>query len=344
MFVGLCGFKYSGRKTLANILKEQYGFTIVCVDGNNEVRNSGDPNEKILNFARLEEMLEYVTERWREDFVWPELETVEEYEMVSKRPFFLLIEVKARLQDRFVRSKYDSMAKLIEEDDSQGFRKNGLLELTPHAGFKFLNCAGIVELAASLRHLELNDFESKRRLTRPDWDAYFMQIAEIAAKRTNCMKRGVGAVLVQDRRIVASGYNGTARGLGNCFDGGCGRCNSNTKCGQALDSCLCLHAEENALLEAGRARSTGATLYCTTAPCLSCARKICQMAIARVVYRQEYSIEHFTAKLCKEAGIVLEKFDGNIRGGGVVINCSDENQNDFSDGDALNIISNLSLN
>lgn len=149
-----------------------------------------------------------------------------------------------------------------------------------------------------------------------------MRIAEFAAKRTNCMKRGVGAVLVQEGRIIATGYNGTAKGLNNCFDGGCARCNANTKCGQALDSCLCLHAEENALLEAGRARATGGTLYCTTAPCLSCARKICQLSVKRVVYRQDYSVEHFTARLCKEAGILLEKFDGNI-GGSVVINCAD---------------------
>ena len=279
--------------------------------------------EGILHFESVDGMLEWVTERWRDDFVWPEVDQFEDYEKVAKRPFFLLIELKAKFSDRFKRSGYKNIEELVNEDDSQSFRKSGLLELTPQAGFKILNCAGLSELESSIRHLGLSDQESKKKLTRPDWDAYFMKIAEFAAQRTNCMKRGVGAVLVQEKRIVATGYNGTAKGLGNCFDGGCARCNSNTKCGQALDSCLCLHAEENALLEAGRARSTGATLYCTTAPCLSCTRKICQMSIARVVYLQDYSLEHFSAKLFKEADIVLEKFEGNL-GGSVVINCADE--------------------
>lgn len=319
MFIGLCGLKYSGRKTFSNFLKENYNFTIVQVTS----EPSPPGTEKVLHFLTLDDMLEWITERWRDDFVWPEIERFEDYEKVAKRPFFLLIELKAKFSDRLKRSGHGSFEELVAEDDIKSFKKNGLLELTPNAGYKFLNCASLSELKNAIRHLGLSDAENKKRLTRPEWDAYFMRIAQFAALRTNCMKRGVGAVLVQDKRIVATGYNGTARGLNNCSDGGCGRCNSNTKCGQSLDSCLCLHAEENALLEAGRARSTGATLYCTTAPCLSCARKICQTSVARVVYHQDYSVEHFTSKLCKEAGIVLEKFDGNM-GGSVVINCAEE--------------------
>ena len=321
MFIGLCGLKFSGRKTFAEFLRENYNFTVVRVTS--ELSPPG--TEKVLHFESVDEMLEWVTERWRDDFVWPEVETFEDYEKVAKRPFFLLIELKAKFCDRLNRSGYINFDDLVADDDTKSFKKNGLLELTPHAGYKFLNCAGLNELKSSVRHLGLSDEENKKRLTRPDWDTYFMKIAEFAAQRTNCMKRGVGAVLVQEKRIVATGYNGTARGLNNCSDGGCERCNSNTKCGQSLDSCLCLHAEENALLEAGRARSTGATLYCTTAPCLSCARKICQTSVARVVYRQDYSVEHFTAKIFKEAGIVLEKFDGHL-GGSVVINCAEELQ------------------
>lgn len=321
MFIGLCGLKYSGRSSFAHFLCEDYNFTIVRV--------SSDPSpspKRVLHFVSVDEMLEWATERWRDDFVWPEVEKFEDYEKVSKRPFFLLIEIKAKIFDRFKRSGYNGIEELIKEDDSVSFQRNGLLHLTPNAEYKFLNCAGLEELRSSIGNLSLQDATSKSKLTRPDWDAYFMKIAEFSARRTNCMKRGVGAVLVQDRRIIATGYNGTARGLNNCSEGGCARCNANTKCGQALDSCLCLHAEENALLEAGRSRSTGATLYCTTAPCLSCARKICQMGVARVVYHRDYSVEHFTAKLCKEAGIVLDKFDCE----NVVINCEVLTMNNLS--------------
>lgn len=328
MFIGLCGLKYSGRSTFAGFLREDYNFTIVRVTSEPSPPLIG----KVLHFVSVDEMLEWVTERWREDFVWPEVEQFEDYDKVGKRPFFLLIELKSRVSDRFSRSNYKNLEELIKEDDSQAFKKNGLLQLTPFAEYKFLNCAGLRELRKSVGCLGLTETLTKAKLTRPDWDGYFMRIAEFSAKRTNCMKRGVGAVLVQEKRIIATGYNGTARGLNNCFEGGCGRCNSNVKCGQSLDSCLCLHAEENALLEAGRSRSTGATLYCTTAPCLSCARKICQMSVARVVYQRDYSVEHFTERLLREAGIQLEKFEGIVLGGNV-INCEAyAHESDVSEG------------
>ena len=321
MFIGLCGLKYSGRRTFASILREKYNFTIVKVSS----EPSPPGTESILHFLNVDEMLEWVTERWRDDFVWPELEDVEEHEKVSKRPFFMLIEIKARVSDRMKRSKYEKIDQLIKEDDEQSFKGNGLMKSSPHAAYTFLNFSGIKELTASSEKLGLYHPERRAKLTRPDWDSYFMRIADFAALRTNCMKRGVGAVLVQDNRIISTGYNGTAGGLRNCSDGGCSRCNSNTKCGHSLDSCLCLHAEENALLEAGRSRTTGSTIYCTTAPCLSCARKICQMSVARVVYHRAYSLEHFTDKLFREAGIGFERFEGGM-GKNVVIDCECEDE------------------
>lgn len=110
------------------------------------------------------------------------------------------------------------------------------------------------------------DLTNPERL-RPSWDTYFMHLSDLAARRSNCMKRRVGCILVKDSRIVATGYNGTPRGLRNCNEGGCARCNGNAPCGMGLDRCLCMHAEENALLEAGRSRvdfGHGVVLYCNT--------------------------------------------------------------------------------
>lgn len=119
-------------------------------------------------------------------------------------------------------------------------------------------------------------------LLRPPWDNYFMLLASLASLRSNCMKRRVGAVLVREKRVVSTGYNGTPRGVRNCGEGGCTRCNSGGDgfgggqegvtlrgMGEGMEECLCLHAEENALLEAGRERVSGgsiegATLYCNT--------------------------------------------------------------------------------
>lgn len=117
-------------------------------------------------------------------------------------------------------------------------------------------------LHSSIADLQLPNLE---RL-RPSWDTYFMHLSDLAARRSNCMKRRVGCILVKDSRVLATGYNGTPRGLRNCNEGGCDRCNANAACGIGLDRCLCMHAEENALLEAGRGRVdvAGTVLYCNT--------------------------------------------------------------------------------
>ncbi len=315
VFLGLCGLSHTGKKAFAKTLQERYNFRIVQVS--DQLSESCTDS---LFFSTAEELLDHVTERWQENFVWPEISNTSQYDLVSRRPFFVLIQLKASMSERLKRAKGQTLAELVSQDDQLNFHPSGLMMISPLAAFTFINNGSVEQLAWSVTRLGLDSSEQKTRLFRPDWDAYFMAIADFAAKRTNCMKRGVGAVLVQDSHIIATGYNGTARGLVNCLQGGCARCNSNIKCGQHLDSCLCLHAEENALLEAGRARSLGGTLYTTSSPCLSCAKKICQMGVRRVVYHRDYSVEHFTERLLKEAGILLEKFGGSFRQ--VVIDCA----------------------
>eukprot|EP00350_Pseudokeronopsis_sp_OXSARD2_P011525 CAMPEP_0170541818 /NCGR_PEP_ID=MMETSP0211-20121228/1444_1 /TAXON_ID=311385 /ORGANISM="Pseudokeronopsis sp., Strain OXSARD2" /LENGTH=164 /DNA_ID=CAMNT_0010844683 /DNA_START=399 /DNA_END=893 /DNA_ORIENTATION=+ len=109
-------------------------------------------------------------------------------------------------------------------------------------------------------------------LLRPVWDKYFLRLAEVVQTRSNCMKRAVGAVIVQDLRIVSTGYNGTPMYTQNCNEGGCPRCNAGISSGKGLDECLCIHAEENAVIEGGRAKTKGGTLYVTCFPCLICAK------------------------------------------------------------------------
>lgn len=179
-------------------------------------------------------------------------------------------------------------------------------------------------------HLEALNLPSQERL-RPCWDMYFLKLCNLASLRSNCMKRRVGAVLVASNRILSTGYNGTPSGLLNCNQGGCARCNNtlpspnandntnangnanivrsgSSACGQNLDECLCLHAEENALLEAGRTKTAGATMYCNTCPCLRCAVKIIQTGISKVVYQLEYSMDQRTKAIFKQAGVEITQF------------------------------------
>ncbi len=143
---------------------------------------------------------------------------------------------------------------------------------------------------------------------RPGWDEYFMQIARIVALRSNCMKRKVAAVVVKDRRIISTGYNGTPRGVKNCNEGGCPRCNALADSGTRLDECLCSHAEENAIVQAAYHGISvkGATLYSTLSPCLICTKMIINAGIERVVYNLDYPLSGTARDLLDEAGLSLD--------------------------------------
>ena len=146
---------------------------------------------------------------------------------------------------------------------------------------------------------------------RPSWDRYFMDIAHVAASRSNCSRRQVAAVLVRDCRIISTGYNGTPRGVRNCSDGGCPRCNSDTPSGTNLTQCLCSHAEENAIVQAAYhgIAVKGATLYTTFSPCLLCAKMIINAGIVEVVYHRHYSIDDVSTALLHEAGVIVRPLE-----------------------------------
>lgn len=150
-------------------------------------------------------------------------------------------------------------------------------------------------------------------MTRPGWDEYFMNIAESVKTRSNCLSRPKGAILVKNKQIISTGYNGTPRNVKNCNEGGCKRCldrkEGKINSGEDLDKCACNHAEENAIVQAAfhGVSTEGATMYTTHTPCTTCAKMIINAGIARVVSREDYPDELGT-DLMKEAGIMLEKF------------------------------------
>ena len=142
--------------------------------------------------------------------------------------------------------------------------------------------------------------------TRPGWDEYFMEIAQVVAKRSNCSRRKVAAVITKENHLLSTGYNGTPRGVKNCFDGGCPRCAGHTPSGKGLDECLCVHAEQNAICQAARygVDVSGSTIYITISPCLTCAKLIINAGIKEVVYGGDYSAFLGTVKqMFREAGV-----------------------------------------
>ena len=148
-----------------------------------------------------------------------------------------------------------------------------------------------------------------KEVQRPSWDEYFMNIAKVVASRSNCMKRKVAAIIIRDKRVVSTGYNGTPRGTRNCNEGGCPRCNNLAASGTALDECLCSHGEENAIVQASYhgVSLKDAIIYTTFAPCLQCSKMIINSGIREVIYNMDYPLNDSAFRLFQEAGVFIRK-------------------------------------
>lgn len=142
---------------------------------------------------------------------------------------------------------------------------------------------------------------------RPDWDTYFLDIVDLVSRRSTCRRRAVGAGLVRDKRILATGYNGAPSKLKHCLDIGCLREQLNVPSGERHELCRGLHAEQNAIIQAALhgVNTKDSTLYCTNHPCVICAKMIINAGIARIVIRDGYS-DKLAADMLREAGIGVE--------------------------------------
>lgn len=146
-------------------------------------------------------------------------------------------------------------------------------------------------------------------MKRPTWDEYFMEMAELTAKRSTCMRRSVGAVIVKDRHAIATGYNGAPSGIAHCEErGGCIRQQLNVPSGQRHELCMALHAEQNAIIQAAAMGNSieGGTIYITHQPCAICAKMIINAGIKRIVIKEGYPDE-LAASILDEAGLAIEK-------------------------------------
>lgn len=147
-----------------------------------------------------------------------------------------------------------------------------------------------------------------KKIKRPSWDAYFIGISELVSKRSTCLRRKVGAVIVKNRRILATGYNGTPSGIEHCDVTGCIREKLGIPSGERHELCRGLHAEQNALLQASLhgVSLEGASLYCTNQPCIICAKMIINAGVKEVVMADGYP-DRLAEKFFKEAKIRIRK-------------------------------------
>jgi len=145
---------------------------------------------------------------------------------------------------------------------------------------------------------------------RPSWNSYFMQMAQVVAGRSTCLRRQVGAIIVKDKQILSTGYNGSPAGLRHCDEVGCLRQSLSVPSGERQEICRAVHAEQNALVQAAKhgVAIAGADLYVTHQPCVLCVKLIINAGIRRVFYAQSYP-DRLAIEMAKEAGLKLVQLD-----------------------------------
>jgi dCMP deaminase len=234
---------------------------------------------------------------------------------LKKAGSFSLFHIFAPLEARFARSMQrgragdaQTLTDFIRQEEREFASSNAasqqLLETERLADRRIDNDGTledfIARLESTLRELAVS-------FARPSWDQYFMDIAKQVAARSNCMKRQVAAVIVSEKRIISTGYNGTPRGVKNCNEGGCPRCNGFSESGRNLEECLCSHGEENAIVQASYhgIAIRDATLYTTYSPCLMCSKMIINAGIRKVVYNEAYPLNDTATAMLREAGVAL---------------------------------------
>lgn len=330
MVIGLTGRNAAGKGVVAEFLQAK-GFDYLSLSDSirEEVRRRGYEvtRERLIRAGRelrarfgngylarqilkqLDEDRNYIVDSFRHP---------EEVEEFRNRSDFHLLALEAEAKTRYQRIKarareadpveFEEFLRLEEKEIASKQSQGQKLEETARlADFTVENNGTKAELCSQVSSW-LRELMSQ--LSRPDWDEYFMRMAKVAALRSNCIKRKVAAVIVRDKRVVSTGYNGTPRGTRNCFEGGCPRCNQWVDSGTQLDECLCSHGEENAITQAayhGVSVKDG-VLYTTFSPCLTCSKMIINSGIREVVYNLKYPLSDTSLQLLQEAGLLCRQF------------------------------------
>lgn len=153
-----------------------------------------------------------------------------------------------------------------------------------------------------------NKVEDKKYI-RPSWDEYFMKIAMLVSERSTCLRHHVGAIIVKNRRVITTGYNGAAAGVRDCLELGCLRNELGIKSGERHEICRAIHAEQNAIIQAAKHGQDieGATIYCTHSPCIICAKMVVNAGIKKFITYGDYPDIGGVKDLLDEAGVELVK-------------------------------------
>jgi dCMP deaminase len=328
MLIGLTGRNAAGKGEVARYLQRKSFYYNSLSDAiRDEIRSRGEQptRERLIiigNELRQKHgaavLAERILSKIEDDkhYIIDSIRNPAEVEAFREAKHFKLIRVEAPAEVRFQRivnrqresdpKTYEEFVALENREAEGDDTSQNLVKVELMADHPLINDGPIERL-----YVQIDELLPKllKEIQRPSWDEYFMNIAKVVASRSNCMKRKVAAIIVRDKRVISTGYNGTPRGTRNCNEGGCPRCNNLAASGTALDECLCSHGEENAIVQASYhgVSLKDAIIYSTFAPCLQCAKMIINSGIREVIYNMDYPLNESAFRLFQEAGVFIRK-------------------------------------
>lgn len=250
---------------IGNELRQQYGAAVLADRTKSQIRTARAVIDSIRNPAEIQSL--------------------------RQSGDFFLIAVDAPVELRYERAKHrnrledietlDDFIRREDQEKSQLTTEQNIPACMAQADFEIVNTGSPEDLRKRVDDI-LRQIEHR---PRPSWDEYFLKMAFLVAERSTCLRHHVGAIIIQDRQVVTTGYNGAARGIDDCLKLGCLRNQLNIPSGERHEICRAIHAEQNAIIQAGVHGVTidGGTLYCTHSPCIICAKMIVNAGIKRVV-------------------------------------------------------------
>ncbi len=330
MIIGLTGTLAAGKGVVSDYLKEE-GF--IYLSHSDELRellkergieitrkNLQDEGNKLREKeggdALTKRIKKKIKSKKYNDFIVDSIRNPAEVKSLRELKNFFLVVVDAPQKKRFKRIKernrendpqtWGDFVKVDkrdqEEDNENGQQVKKCMEM---ADFKLINDGSLEEVRKKINKLYR---EIERRIPRPTWDEYFMKLASLVAERSTCLRHNVGAIIVKNKRVLTTGYNGAAKGVKDCLELGCLRDELNIKSGTRHEICRAIHAEQNAIIQGGLhgINIEDGIMYCTHTPCMICAKMIVNAGIKEVVSYHDYADKE-ARDFLKMAGVKLRK-------------------------------------
>lgn len=283
-------------QNLGNKMREEYGISILAKLVSEKIKNQNYTKAIIDGIRNPAEIIE--------------LRKIKDFFLVS-------VDAPARIRfNRMLERDRESDPKTLEDflkvdarDKGEGETETGqgVRRCMIQADFTLINSETLEEVQKKVQDLYKQILS---KIPRPNWDTYFMKITSLVAERSTCLRHHIGAIIVKDKKIITTGYNGAARGVKDCIELGCLRDELGIPSGTRHEICRAIHAEQNAIIQ-GAIHGTsieGGSLYCTHTPCMICAKMIANVGIKEVISYQDYPDKDARTFL-EETGINLRKID-----------------------------------